>query len=281
MLTQKSEVGTLHGRIQVSSTDQRVCDWIVSRCPASADGRVLAHLSISRSGLDRWDLGGRVGQDDVRGPLPAVLQGLLQSINEIACFTNPALCVHSALAADEHGRAVWVIGPSGAGKSTLIAQLSRSGLAYATDELVQVNGDDTVTGWHKWVALKGKSREVLAEFADSSDLLGPDAPWTIAPASFEAGLVNNPVTPRLVVMPQFVPGRETSLTSLSRAGTLAAIVPHVLGIRKLHEDDIDLLASVLRDTRCIRLTYGDGWDACRVLRELLQELPMRSVNEAQ
>lgn len=206
---------------------------------------------------------------------------LLERLNQLACFATPALTVHSGLAADEEGRGVWIAAASGGGKSTLTAQLALSGLRYATDEAVTVSTDGHLSGWARWLCLKRGSQQVLRRLApDVDDPIEGDGRWMVPPDALGA-VERRAVVPGVVAFPRHRPGAVTSVEPISRAAAVAEIVPQVFNLRRHGAEGIDaLVAAVRRAHACVRVTYGDGWDAASELAGLLQAAPTAGVDAA-
>lgn len=246
-------------------------DWITKRLPSAgvlgSDGRAFRLLPAGDSWILEED-----GRDYVyRGTRSAVAIRFLERLNELACFTNSALTVHSGLVADGTGRAIWIPAASGGGKSTLTAQLALSGLRYATDEVVLVNEDGELTGWPKWLSLKRGSHRVLPTLApESDDPIISRSRWMVPPSAL-GEIVEGPVVAGVVVFPDHRSGAPTEVDKISKAQAVVEIAPQAFNLRRWGVAGIEALASaVARSHVCVRITYSDGWEASQTLLDVLR-----------
>lgn len=251
--------------------DRELVDWLAERVPSSDGSDAEATIFRLRRVGDSWVLE-EDGRTYVhRGSRSAVAIRLLERLNELACFSNPVLTVHSALVADGAGQAVWIPARSGGGKSTLAAQLFLSGMRYATDEVVTVSEEGVLTGWPKWLTLKRGSHAVLSMLAPASDdAIVSGGRWMVPPSSI-GEVVRAPVVGTVIAFPEHRRGEATQVHLISKAEAVAAIVPQAFNLRACGSTGIDALASAVRRSHsCVRITYGDGWEASRLLIDLLR-----------
>lgn len=256
--------------MRLYSEDATIVDWLRRRLPSLGDGGEGRRTYVLACSDGSWTL--REDGVDLGEPVPRdrVLIRLLERLNQIACFTDVRLSVHSGLVADELGRGIWLPASSGGGKTTLTAQLTLSGLRYATDEVVAVRGDGALEGWAKWLSVKAGSQGVLSSLApDPDDPVGRGSAWFVPPDRVGV-IARGPVAPVIIALPTHVSGAVTEVETISKARAVAEIVPQTFNMRQHGSEGIDTLALAAAQARtCVRITYDDGWDAARVLLELL------------
>lgn len=254
--------------------DLTLLDWIAERLPRARGAQSpLAEFRLLQD-TDSWVLE-EDGRSYVhRGTRSDVAVRLLERLNELVCFTNPSLTVHSGLVVDDAGRGLWIPAASGAGKSTLTAQLALSGLRYATDEATAVSAGGTLTGWPKWLGVKPGSQETLRVLAPArGSRIGRSRQWMVPPHAVGT-TVGTPVIARIVVLPARQEEGSTRIEVVSRAHTVSAIAPHAFNLQRLGRRGIETLASAVRHSHaCVRVAYADGWDASERLIELLDSAP--------
>lgn len=239
------------------------------------DGTLLERFRITPAQDGVWELRCNRSPEIDRGHQSDVIARLLERINVLACFTNKELSVHSGLVADEAGNGIWVIAPSGGGKSTLTAQLALSGLHYLTDELaiVEHGDDELLSGWLKWIALKGRSRNLMHQH------IAPDvgirsvsgARWFVPPRALGGSIPHLRVRPALVVLPAYRQGAPTQLQKVSRAYAVESIALQTFRLRSMGPTAIERLAAAVAESTCLVATYGDGWEAAHRLIDMLAE----------
>lgn len=259
--------------VSVVADDEELLQWVRSRLPAAdATGGRCRSFRLGLDG-DQWMLHEDGWAPVFHGTRDAVAIRLLERLNELACFTNPVVTVHSGLVADGAGRGIWIPAQSGGGKSTLTAQLTSSGLRYATDEAVTVSAGGELTGWPKWIGLKRGSHEVLAALApDRDEAIDGGDRWMVPPGAVGV-VVRSPVRPAVVAFPRHRRG-GCEIEEISRAEALAEIVPQAFNLRRLGRAGIDALASAVRRSHsCLRISYGDGWEAAEQLKDRLTSAP--------
>lgn len=245
--------------------------WISARLPTPVEEQDEAHEFRLRPDGDVWILE-ETGREYVyRGTRSDVVVRFLERLNELACFTTPALTVHSGLVANESGVGIWIPAASGGGKSTLTGQLAMSGLRYATDEVVTVGEGGELTGWPKWLCLKRGSHEAMRHLTSPrGEPVGTGSRWMVPPRAVGV-IADEPLVAGLVAFPRYRSGAATTMEEISKAEAVAEIVPQAFNLRRWGIAGVEALASAVRRSHSrVRITYGDGWDASKVLIDLLR-----------
>lgn len=259
-----------HQTIELSSDDPELLRWVRLRVPSGSFTVCCSRrFHVSNAG-EHWALAEDGATTGPARSRRAIAIRLLERLNQLACFTNPRLAVHSGLVADASGRGIWIPASSGAGKTSLTAQLTMSGLRYSTDEVVAVRDDGRLEGWAKWLSVKEGSQDALRSLTPGhGDPIRHDGAWMVPPTA--VGTVTaEPITPIVLTFPDYRPGASTRVEAISRAEALAQLAPEVFNLRLHGSDGVDTLADIVRRTpACVRISYGDGWDAARTLSALL------------
>jgi hypothetical protein len=186
------------------------------------------------------------------------------------------LLLHAA-AAERDGTVVLLTGPAGTGKSTLVAALVAAGLRYVTDEVVAI---DCHTGLiETYPKPIGLGRGVVV----SDSVFGPGRDGEFLDLGLDEVLVppqsirTDTVAPaggipRVVVLPRYRPDAPTAARPVSRAEALVALAEQAFNFRELSPGALDVVARVVRASRCYRLEFGDLASARDVTLDLLESM---------
>lgn len=175
------------------------------------------------------------------------------------------------------GQGVVLAGVSGSGKSTLTLGLIRHGWRYLCDEFALVNTESLrLHPFPRAICIKKHGFDVASS-------LGIDVPKQrhyrkgtkgqvvfINPLRIRPASLGRICPIRFVVLPQYVPGAAPTLSPINRAE--AALEMHHLcfnlfGCRSL---GVDVLANMIRQTQCYRLTSGDLNETCALLTDMVE-----------
>jgi hypothetical protein len=239
--------------------------------PASVDHHYRLRRTEGREGLllaldlDDGPLGGPTAAH-------AAVVALMASVNRAAVASRPHhLAVHAgAVSLEGHG--LLLPGPPGAGKTTLTAGLVAAGFDYLSDEAAVIDPVTLRIGpYPKPLSLSAESSEVLGPMlvrAGNESAL-PQAPLVPVDA-FRAEAVGRPVAARFLVFPRYQEGALSALTALSRAEAMVELAGNSFNFVDHGGDWLELLAQVVRDCRCLRITVGDLGAACALLVRLVR-----------
>ena len=190
---------------------------------------------------------------------------LLWEITRWGIDRSTQTVVHAAAAVADSGAMV-LPGASGSGKSTLVGMLVRRGLAYLTDEAVQIDADGLVAPFPKWLSLDAASCRVLG-VAPSSP--ASPAGETHVPPRTLGPVAHAPAPVAMVVAPTFSAGAATELTTLTVAEGVMLLLANSFNADRLGADAISAAVDALRQARCYTLRYGDVVAACETIERLL------------
>lgn len=221
---------------------------------------------------ETWRDGQRIAANSTPG---SAVDAWLWHLNRdvLAAARDRYLLVHAAAATrDEH--AVVLPAASGAGKSTFVAALVRAGLRYVTDEAVAIDRETGhITPYPKPLTVKRGSFGLLAPLRPPvPPLLEDEAPsqWHVAPAHLGDGIpASGPLRATLVVTPRYAPDVAAVLEPVPRAALVAEMARHAHRVGTIDRRDLDLLARVVRQASCHRISTAALDDAVDAVRAAL------------
>lgn len=203
---------------------------------------------------------------------------LAWEVNRGVVEENSSRLLLHAAAVEREGAIALLPGPRGAGKSTLAAALVRGGLRYVTDETVAVDpATNTIEPYPKPIALDRGSWALVPDLRPEVDpALGDMEQWLVAPRSIRADAVApSEGVATLVLLLAHRPDRPTAVRQITRAETAVALAEHSFNFRTLAPGALDVVARVVRGSRCYRLDVSDLDAACRVVLDLLEPAAVR------
>jgi hypothetical protein len=163
---------------------------------------------------------------------------------------------------------VAVMFPAGqeAGKTTLVAGLVRAGYAYLTDEALAVDVDTLeLLPYAKPLSIDPGSWSVLADLRPE---LAPETftylagQWQVPVQHVRPDAVAGPAVCRMIVFPRYVADAPTTLDPLGRADALATLLQHCFRFHERGARNFEVLARLVAQSHCFRLTSGDLDAAC-------------------
>ncbi len=190
--------------------------------------------------------------------------------------------VHAA-AAVSHGVAVLLPAPAESGKTTTVAGLVRAGFGYLTDEVVAIDPDTLLAQpYPRALCVDRGSWEVLADLRPphGDRMTGQ---WQLPPRSIRADAVSEAVPVRLIVVPTYIRDAMTELVGVSKGEMLVRLADSTFQFQSAPQRNLDVLAQVLEQADCYRLTLSDLADGIRLIADLVRseeldvsegELPM-------
>lgn len=176
------------------------------------------------------------------------------------------LVLHAGAVA-RRGRAVVLPAPPDSGKTTLTAALVRSGFRYLSDEAALL---DPRTG------LVHPFPRALAMDAGSLRAVGANnghdgGTLRHVPVEDLGGrAADGPVPVTAVVFPSYRPGADVAIEPVGRAATVVALAEQAFNADRFGAEGVRLLADVVRDATCWRLTMGDARRAAALVREVVE-----------
>jgi hypothetical protein len=154
-------------------------------------------------------------------------------------------------------------GNSGAGKSTLAAWLVTRGFAYLTDELVLLEGQRVIP-FTRPINLKKPVPFLIPLCARFRELIVTARDGTMIPHRLLGGSHRRPAGTQHRVthflFPSFQAGEPPKLEELSAAQCCLQLMQCHVNARNLEGLGVASLASVIRNCRAYRLTYGNTAD---------------------
>lgn len=206
-------------------------------------------------------------------PLPLLEWGTNYALaTRLFCY----LLLHAGVV-ERGGRAIVMPAMPGSGKSTLTAALTLRGFRLLSDEFGVVRLDDArLVPMLRPLALKNVSIDVIARFAPDA-VLGPRFPNThkgtvahLAPLAAHFDARHAPARPALVVFPRYDAAAGVELLPVPRARAFARLAVNSFNYQALGPDGFDALATVVQESGCWQLRYGDLEGAITALGDLLE-----------
>jgi hypothetical protein len=202
------------------------------------------------------------------------LRHLLWDINRAVITSMPDRLVLHASAVEHEGRAVLFPAPMGAGKTTLAAGLIQRGLRYLTDEAVAMDATSLeVQPYPKPLSIETGSWDVLRQLHPDVDprleaFLG--SAWYVPPTAIRRDVVARPCVPGAVIVPRYEHGARSRCVGIRRSEALIDVAENAFNITGFGaRRGMDVLARLVRSSRCYRLTMGDLDDACSIVLDVL------------
>lgn len=217
-------------------------------------------------------LDGRLVQ---QAELPApVLDYLIWDVNVVGVDETTGFLALHASAASLDGVGVVMSAPMDSGKTTLVAGLTRAGFSYLTDEAALIDlGTGMLHPFPKALWMDRRSVDVVG--------LGTDLPLDqrglmenhihVRAEDIRSASVGDPCPVGVVLAPRYTEGAESRIEPMKRADMLMMLAGNSFNFRKLAPPALDLLAKLLRDTRCYRLQVGDLDSAIELVTKVVKE----------
>lgn len=173
---------------------------------------------------------------------------------------------------------VGVMFPAGqeAGKTTLVAGLVRAGYSYLTDEALAVDIDTLeLLPYAKPLSIDQGSWSVLANLrpdVEPTTFAYLATQWQVPVQHVRPGAVAGPTGCRVIVFPSYVPDAPTTLEPIGRAEALATLLQHCFRFHERGARNFEVLARVVAQCHCFRLTSGDLAQACDAVTGVVDTL---------
>jgi hypothetical protein len=204
----------------------------------------------------------------------SALRHLFWDVNRNVIERTRDLLLFHASAVEQRGRAVVFPAPMGSGKTTLVSGLIQRGARYVTDEAVAVDPTDlTIRPYPKPLSIDTGSWDVLSDLRPRVDAsLAPflEAGWYVPAGQIRDDAVASRSLARFVVAPRYERGAQTELVAIRRSEALVILAENCFNITLFGaRRSMDILARVVRASRCYRLTVGDLGAACDAVLGLM------------
>jgi hypothetical protein len=193
------------------------------------------------------------------------------------------LIIHAA-AVERNGYAAILPAPPGSGKSTLCAALVSRGWRLLTDELTLLCPQtESVLPLARPISLKNESIKAMQRFAPTATF-GPEIHNTIkgtiaymrAPSE-SVRRMDDSAIPGWMIFPNYEPGGETSVRSLSKAQTFRQLAGGLVNHAALGVLGFRLFTNLIDRTDCYEFAYSDLEEATVWFDQL--KLPDRRESE--
>ena len=203
--------------------------------------------------------------------LDRALAVMLWHVNaEVVRRSTPRYPLIHAAAAVSHGVAVLLPAPAESGKTTTVAGLVRAGFGYLTDEAVAIDPRTLLAQpYPKALSVDRGSWEVLADLRPphSDRVTGQ---WQLPPRSIRADAVAEAVPVRFVVAPAYSRDAVTELVQMSKGEMLVRLADSTFQFQSAPQRNLDVLARMLQQADCYRLTLSDLADGIRLIADLVR-----------
>ncbi|MHB1739507.1 MAG: hypothetical protein ACYCXA_08535 [Actinomycetes bacterium] len=188
--------------------------------------------------------------------------------NTVVAATTPTHVVLHAAAAERDGVGVVLPAPMESGKTTTVAGLMRAGWRYLTDEASAIDPATLqVTPFPKALAVDQGSWEVLADL-DPGEPRPVPTQWQVPPTWPAGADRHRPVVPRLIVFPRYAAGQATHARQVRAGEAVRLLVPSTFAFDRSPQRNLDTLAGLVRQCRCMELTIGELGEAVAVIEGL-------------
>jgi energy-coupling factor transporter ATP-binding protein EcfA2 len=168
-------------------------------------------------------------------------------------------------AVDTAGRAIVVVGHSGSGKSTMTAALTRAGHAYLADEVVAIDDDLIVHGFHRPIGLRSGGLTALG-------LVIPTGPYgSVSPHRGGPELGARCPLGLVVILRRSNDPTAAVLRDLSPPAALLELANQTLGASGHERAMFRRLDAFVRRARIAELSYSDLADAVTTLEQAATE----------
>lgn len=190
-----------------------------------------------------------------RGSIETIVDRLIWEASTRAFRTDAFLFVHAGVVSLE-GRGVMLPGPAEHGKSTTVAGLVRSGFDFLSDEAAAIDpADGTVHPFPRPLSLSPASLLALDGDAARIEPLG-DRDRHLSPDDLRAGSLGTSCPISFIVAPAYGAHVATTIEPMSRSETLRLLVEQTFNLDRLGGSGFRLLADVVRQAECFRLTIS-------------------------
>jgi hypothetical protein len=203
---------------------------------------------------------------------------LIWQVNQrVVAESGRHLLLHAAAAARDSG-VVLLPAPSGAGKSTLVAGLVASGFRYLTDDVCAIDLDTgRACAYPKPIAISARALPTLdlprePERDEERDRFGGDDIY-LSVSDLAGAVAVEPISPRLVVVPDYRDGARTEVHPLTRAEAAVLVAEQSFNFDALAPAALLVIAAVLRRCSCYRMTYSDLGEGVSIVSELMASAP--------
>ena len=158
-----------------------------------------------------------------------VLFQLQRELNRVA-LERSAVWLNAACV-EINGRAAILAGAGGSGKTTLAGSMSVKGAGYVADEIVAIDEAGCAVPFQRplGVRLGGPLQPLIHDQAVTESRFAAYE-QLVAVSSIGGHLCLEPPPVGVIVVPQFIPGAATAITSLSSAEALAALCAGAPGL---------------------------------------------------
>jgi hypothetical protein len=167
-----------------------------------------------------------------------------------------------------------------AGKTTLVAGLLKSGFSYLSDEAAVIDPRSLkVLPFPKPLSIDEGSFGVLSALqpeVDGSVKPFVESQWQVSPLAIRKDSLSGTVSPRVIVFPRYEPGCKTTIQEVGRQEALLELLRHTFNFHELGRRNLEVLARLIRNVPCLRMTSGSLQDACTQLQALMAELEPES-----
>ena len=193
----------------------------------------------------------------------------------IAHRSNVHLLLHAGVV-EKNGHGIVLSALPGSGKSTLTAAFVASGFRLFSDEFGVLRlSDHTLIPLLRPIALKNDSITVIRNF--SRDIvMGPVFHGTrkgdvahVAPNAESVTRRSEPVKPRLILFPKFVPGAATTLEPEQPSRAFSRLSVNSFNYELLGPVSFQALAELVKGCPAYRLQYSDLDSAITAVNQLV------------
>lgn len=193
----------------------------------------------------------------------------------VATHAHQYLMLHSAVV-EKNGQALLLPAWPGAGKSTLCAALIHRGWRLFSDEFGLVRpGENQAIPFPRCIPLKNESISVIRAFAPEA-LIGPVFPKTrkgkvahLKPPMESTERAHEKTPIGFVVFPHYTPEETARLKPLPKARAFMKLAGNSFNYELLGAEGFRTVASIIRDSECRLLHFGDLEKAVRMLDGLV------------
>jgi hypothetical protein len=178
-------------------------------------------------------------------------------IGRLAAQIGSGISLHGG-AVGWNGRSILIPGASGAGKSSLTAWFVDKGFDYLTDELaVLLNDGHRLAGLPRALMLKPEADAIVSSFPEFAGCAKQRyGPVLMLRPQHEKSPSRNHVQCGLIVFPDFNPGAELAITSLSAAKASMRLMAASGNASILADGGVPAINRLVRDVPAFVLTYG-------------------------
>jgi hypothetical protein len=180
----------------------------------------------------------------------------------ILSSTHNSVLIHSGLVS-KNNRGVLLVGQSGAGKTTLTSLLCSKGWAYHSDEMVSINGDNTVwEGFSRPLFFKPGWENIHPHLVGSTCFTIFNNHITVIPtASIMNGVsAENEVTPGAIVFINYRAGCLPRLEMINKAPAALKLSTSVMNVDCLSKHFLRVVSDISRSVPSYMLTYSSFMD---------------------